>query len=220
MKVELRSFHGDLCILILHVVIVATDSFSRCRMFRFSAPGWFTQRRPFSAKPRRHQTALRDQAVACSHATTALLPSLRGNWKHGVPETSPYHGQAKQIGELDPRKVTTDCRERSRGIETSTEFVVGSRNASAQFVIGSARGQPRLDPVKENLRSPTRRPIQACEVESSPQGSRAGSMSQILTPAPCVRSLCLSSANSSPRRAEVVSTGIVHGLLYKLYIVP
>jgi hypothetical protein len=68
--------------------------------------------------------------------------------------------QAKQNGELDPRKVTRDCRERSRGIETSTELVVGNRNASAQFVNGSARGQPRLDPVKENLRSPARRPIQ------------------------------------------------------------
>jgi hypothetical protein len=69
--------------------------------------------------------------------------------------------QAKQVGELDPRKVTRECRERSRGIETSPELVIGNRNASAQFVNGSARGQPRLDPVKENLRSPTRRPIQA-----------------------------------------------------------
>ena len=57
-----------------------------------------------------------------------------GIWKRGVPETSPCHIQAKQSGELDPRKVTMDCRERSRGIETSTELVVGSRNASAQFV--------------------------------------------------------------------------------------
>src|SRR5271167_100323 len=84
-----------------------------------------------------------------------------GIWKRGVPETSPCHGQAKQIGELDPRKVTRGCRERSRGIETSTELVVGSRSVSAQFVNSSTRGQPRLDPVKENPRSPTRRPIQA-----------------------------------------------------------
>ena len=141
-----------------------------------------------------------------------------GIWKRRVPETSPCHIQAKQNGELDPRKVTMDCRERSRGIETSTELVVGSRSASAQFVNGSARGQPRLDPVKENLRSPARRPIQVNEVEPSPQGSRAGSVSQMLTPAPCVRSLCLSLANSSPRRAEVDSTGIVHVLPYKIFI--
>ena len=32
MKVELRSFHGDLCTLFLHVVITATDSSSRSRM--------------------------------------------------------------------------------------------------------------------------------------------------------------------------------------------
>src|SRR5580692_8562506 len=31
-KVELRSFHGDLCMSFLHVVIVATDSSSHSRM--------------------------------------------------------------------------------------------------------------------------------------------------------------------------------------------
>ena len=126
----------------MHFVFARRD---RCNRFLFSqqdasdssAPGWFKLRRPFSAKPRRHQPALRAQADSCSHEPTALSPlSLQGNWKRGVPETSPCHGQAKQSGELDPRKVTTDCRERSRGIETSTELVIGTRSASAQFVVG------------------------------------------------------------------------------------
>lgn len=64
-----------------------------------------------------------------------LSPS-RGIWKRGVPETSPCHIQAKQSGELDPRKVTRGCRERSRGIETSTELVVGNRKR-----IGSVRNR-------------------------------------------------------------------------------
>jgi hypothetical protein len=42
--------------------------------------------------------------------------------------------QVKQIGELDPRRVTRGCRERSRGIETSTELVIGTRKR-----IGSVR---------------------------------------------------------------------------------
>jgi len=52
---------------------------------------------------------------------SSFLP--REFWKRRVPETSPCHRQAKQVGELDPRKVTHGCRERSRGIETSTELV-------------------------------------------------------------------------------------------------
>ena len=68
------------------------------------------------------------------------------------------HGR---LGSLEKKtKLPEPGKERSRGIETSTELVNGNRNASAQFVNGSARGQPRLDPVKENLRSPTQRPIQ------------------------------------------------------------
>jgi hypothetical protein len=58
----------------------------------------------------------------------------KGIGKRSVPETSPCHAQAKQIGELDPRKVTRDCRKHSRGIETSTELVIGSRKR-----IGSVR---------------------------------------------------------------------------------
>ena len=150
---------------------------------------------------------IRPTRVPTSRRRCLLFPS-RGIWKRSVPETSPCHLQAKQIGEIDPQKVAMDCRERSRGIETSTELVVGNRSASAQFVIGSARGQPRLDPVKENLRSPTRRPIQSDEVEPLPQGSRTGSMSQMLTPAPCVRS-CASvrhlARRAGPRLVQLVS---------------
>ena len=99
MKVELRSFHGDLCISFLHVVIDATDSFSRGRMLRTSAPGWFKQRRPFSAKPRRHQTALRAQANSCSHEPTALSPlSFQGNLETRRPRnlSVPRAGQASR----------------------------------------------------------------------------------------------------------------------------
>src|SRR5476649_411737 len=65
---------------------------------------------------------LRPTRVPTSRRRCLLFPS-RGIWKRGVPETSPCHGQAKQISELDPRRVTRGCRERSRGIETSTELV-------------------------------------------------------------------------------------------------
>src|SRR5476649_2038938 len=78
---------------------------------------------------------LRPTRVPTSRRRCLLFP-FKGIWKRRVPETSPCHGQAKQSGELDPRKVTRGCRERSRGIETSTELVVGSRSASAQFVVG------------------------------------------------------------------------------------
>ena len=61
----------------------------------------------YDKTPRRHQTALRDQALTCSHARTAFLhfPS-KGHLEVSVPETSPCHVQAKQIGELDPRRVS------------------------------------------------------------------------------------------------------------------
>jgi hypothetical protein len=73
--------------------------------------------------------------VPTSRRRCLRFPS-RGIGKRSVPETSPCHAQAKQVGELDPRKVTRGCRERSRGIETSTELVIGTRSASAQFVVG------------------------------------------------------------------------------------
>src|SRR3984957_85501 len=78
---------------------------------------------------------IRPTRVPTSRRRCLHSPS-RGYWKRGVPETSPCHVQAKQVGELDPRRVTRGCRERSRGIETSTELVIGSRSASAQFVVG------------------------------------------------------------------------------------
>src|SRR2546426_459539 len=76
---------------------------------------------------------LRPTRVPTSRRRCLLFPS-KGIGKRRVPETSPCHGQAKQSGELDPRKVTMDCRERSRGIETSTELV--SRQSQR---IGSVR---------------------------------------------------------------------------------
>ena len=142
-----------------------------------------------------------------------------GIWKRGVPETSPCHGQAKQVGELDPRKVTRGCRERSRGIETSTELVIGSRNASAQFVVGfctwaaSAGSCERKPAVTDAAANPTIRGRafaagESCGIEVPDIDSLA------------MRSLLrLSSGHSSPRRAEVGSTGVVHDLLYKSFIV-
>ena len=143
----------------------------------------------------------------------------RGNGKRRVPETSPCHGQAKQDGELDPRKVTRESRERSRGIETATELVIGSRNASAQFVVGvctwaasvgSCERKPAVTDAAANqsVRGRAFAAGESCGIHVPDVDSRA------------MRSLpCLSSADSSPRRAEVGSTRVVHVLLYKIVIV-
>ena len=117
----------------------------------------------------------------------------------GVPETSPCHRQAKQDGELDPRRVTSGCRELSRGIETSRSPV---RQPGR---IGSVRSRlckwaASAGPVTfENPRSPARRPIQADEVEPSPQRSLRGIASQILTPR--LRSLFGASVRRTARHA-------------------
>ena len=78
---------------------------------------------------------------------------------HSAPETSPCHAQAKQVGELDPRKVTRGCRERSRGIETSTELVIGTRSASAQFVVSFCTWAVSAGSCERKPAAPTRRPI-------------------------------------------------------------
>jgi hypothetical protein len=140
-----------------------------------------------------------------------------GIGKRGVPETSPCHGQAKQVGELDPRKVTRGCRERSRGIETSTELVIGTRSASAQFVVGfctwaaSAGSCERKPAVTDAAANPNVRG----------RAFAAGESDGIAVPdidSRAMRSLLrLSSPYSSPRRAEVGSTGVVHDFLYKIF---
>ena len=124
----------------MHLVFARRN---RCNRFIFSqqdasdssAPGWFTQRCPFfgcltyKCKHRdgtKQLYGLRPIHVPMKRRRCLRFPS-RGIWKRGVPETSPCHVQAKQIGELDPRRVTRGCRERSRGIETSTELVIGKR---------------------------------------------------------------------------------------------
>src|SRR5207253_2358013 len=88
-------------------------------------------------KPRRHQTAIRDQAVARSRATTALSPPLSGgHWKRCVPETSPCHVQAKQNGELDLRKVACFCREHSPRNRDRDKLIIGNQQR-----IGSVRNR-------------------------------------------------------------------------------
>src|SRR5471032_3310211 len=90
---------------------------------------------------------------------SSFLPGELGN----VASQKPLRATGR------PSKTASSILERGHAVAGSVpeesrprrNSSVGSRSASAQFVIGSARGQPRLDPVKENLRSPARRPIQA-----------------------------------------------------------
>ena len=161
---------------------------------------------------------IRPTRVPTSRRRCLLFPS-RGIWKRSVPETSPCHVQAKQIGELDPRKVTRGCRERSRGIETSTELVVGSRKRIGSVrnrlctwaaSAGSCERKPAVTGTAANqiVRGRAFAAGESCGIEVPDVDSRA------------MRSLLrLSSADSSPRRAEVGSTRVVHVFLYKIVIV-
>jgi len=161
---------------------------------------------------------LRPTRVPTSRRRCLLFPS-RGYWKRSVPETSPCHGQAKQVGELDPRRVTRGCRERSRGIETSTELVIGTRSASAQFVggfctwaasAGSCERKPAVTDAAANpaLRGRAFAAGESCGIDVPDIDSHA--MQPLLR---------LSSEDSSPRRAEVGSTGVVHYLPYTLCVI-
>jgi hypothetical protein len=85
---------------------------------------------------RRHQTALRDQAVCRSRQTTATMSQ--------VAPQKPLRATmlAWQVGELDPvgdesRQATSAASRAARGVGD----LAGS--ASAQLDVGSARGQPR-----------------------------------------------------------------------------
>ena len=156
--------------------------------------------------------------VPTSRRRCLLFPS-RGYWKRRVPETSPCHGQAKQSGKLDPRKVTGGCRERSRGIETSTELVgrqsqrIGSvrqRLCTWAASAGSCERKPAVTDAAANpsVRGRVFAAGESCGIAVPDVDSRA------------MRSLlCLSSPYSSPRRAQVGSTGVVHDFLYTLCIV-
>jgi hypothetical protein len=219
MKVELRSFHGDLCISFLHVVIDATDSFSRNRTLRLVCTGMVQAKASILGETETAPNSSTGSGqLAFPRADGVVSSFLPGIWKRSVPETSPCHGQAKQNGELDPRKVTMDCRERSRGIETSTELV--SRQSQR---IGSVR--ERLCTWAASAGSCERKPaVTDAAANPSVRGRAfaAGESEGIDFPVDSrvMRSLLrLSSADSSPRRAEVGSTGVVHDLLYTLLIV-
>jgi hypothetical protein len=137
-----------------------------------------------------------------------LVSPSGGISRRSVPETSPCHVQAKQNGELDLRRAACLCREHSPRNRDRGELVIGIGNASAQFDVGSARGQPRLAPCVRNPRSPARRPIQVDEVEPSAHVSPQGIGVPNQEPLVVLALLRLSSASSSPCRAEVGSTGV------------
>ena len=140
-------------------------------------------------KPRRHQTAIRDQAAVCSQTATALLPnlSLWGGFGESLRPRNlsvPRAGQAKRRAR-SPKRDALFAGSIRRGIETAANSSSATSNASAQFETGSARGQPRQAPRVRNPRSPARRPIQAYEVEPVPPVSQCGIKSQIETHSLC-----------------------------------
>jgi hypothetical protein len=147
-----------------------------------------------------------------------LFPS-KGIGKRRVPETSPCHGQAKQIGELDPRKVTRvlpGAFPRNRDLD-------GTRGRQSQR-IGSVR--QRLCTWAASAGSCERKPaVTGAAANPSVRGRAfaAGESYGIAVPevdSRAMRSLLrLSSADSSPRRAEVGSTGVIHDFLYKIFVV-
>jgi len=175
--------------MIFRVVIVAIGFVSRAQKPSSSAPGWFKQRRPlFGKKPRRHQTAIRDQAADRSQPATALLPhlSLWGNFGETLRPRNlsvPRAGQAKRrarfpqddapwpgafAAESRPRRI----RDRHRQRIGSVRNRLGTWAASA----GSAHAKPR---------STARRPIQAYEVEPSAPVSHRGIASHSKTQLVC-----------------------------------
>ena len=143
----------------------------------------------------------------CNDGLASFTPS-RAHLKRSVPETSPCHQQARQIGKLDPRRAALLCRQRSRGIETAANSSSAASNASAQLVLGSASGQPRQDSVTFET------PVHGAAANPRVRGrafsahESRGIKSQIQTHTNALALWCLSSASSSPRRAEVGSTAV------------
>jgi hypothetical protein len=188
-------------------------------MLRPSAPGWFKQRRPYSAKPRRHQTALRAQADSCSHEPTALSPlSFQGNLETSRPRnlSVPRASQAKR------RARSSKGNARLPGAFPRNRDLGGTRGRQSQRIgsvrerlctwaasAGSCERKPAVTDAAANpsVRGRAFAAGESCGIEVPDVDSRA------------MRSLlCLSSADSSPRRAEVGSTGVIHFFLYKIVI--
>src|ERR1019366_4643376 len=122
---------------------------------RCSAPGWFLVR---SSTPQLF-SLIRKNTEAAPNSYTGSGPGVfphqdgfaphfpfQGNVGRRAPETSPCHVQAKQIGELDPRRVTHPPPRSSAASRATQGGGDGDRYASAQFKTGSARGQPRQAP--------------------------------------------------------------------------
>lgn len=111
-----------------------------------SAPGWFGLRCLVS------RLTYRCQFEAAPNSYTGsgprLFPTDDGDHvSDRAPETSPCHGLARQVGELDPPSSMPGGDESSKATSAASRAAQGvaslPRFASAQLDVGSARGQPR-----------------------------------------------------------------------------
>ena len=100
--------------MIFRVVIVNVGFVSHARQSSMSAPGWFKQRCPLIGKkteaaPNSYTGSGRCLFPDSDGIASQSLPL--GEFENRcVPETSPCHVQAKQNGELDPRRVARSLR--------------------------------------------------------------------------------------------------------------
>ena len=129
-----------------------------------SAPGWFGLRCLVSRLT--HGCQFEAAPNSYTGSGPRLFPIDDGDHvSDRVPETSPCHVLAGQVGELDPEgdvssKATSAASRAAQGVGVLPRF------ASAQLDVGSARGQPRKiqqvrsRSLKENPRSAAWRPIQ------------------------------------------------------------
>ena len=151
-------------------------------------------------EPRRHQTAIRSQADACSHATTALLPLSQGRNGNVAPQ-KPLRatGRPSKSASSIPAGERFSRREHSPRNRDRSELVID--NATHRLSSTSALQVGSLGWTRHvrKPRSPARRPIQADEVEPMPQRSPGGIASQMLTPR--LRSLFGASVRRPARHA-------------------
>jgi hypothetical protein len=139
--------------------------------------------------------------VRPSSVPTRQLRCLRGNAPQKPLRARRRPGKAASSIPTGWRSVD---RERSHGLETVTELVIGRRRASAQLGASSSSGQPRQNSFVQRPRATVRRPIQSDEVEPVTQVCHPGSRPRFrltqyaFAPRASVRPV------SSPRRAEVV----------------
>jgi hypothetical protein len=173
-----------------------------------SAPGWFGLRCLVS----RYLTqGCQSEAAPNSYTGSGprLFPTDDGNHvSDRAPETSPCHGLARQVGELDPAgdessKATSAASRAAQGVDALPRF------ASAQLDVGSARGQPRkILQVRSRsllfILGPRRGGQSNCDgVGPMTQVCRNGiSVPNSLTLQHAFAPWRPSSAYSSPRRAE------------------